>query len=153
MSRSLPLTIRTGLRHCQPSRRVAVSMLPVCAMRHAGRLHCTCFECTQARDMVSVACAGASRARVHYTTILTRARFSLKVKRQRGSTNWIVIKSATFMRVLALEAPLHARTQSPREALCDFGTSFIDEYPDSPATNAGLDIIDKIRDRLEGSIA
>ena len=31
---------------------------------------------------------------------------------------------------------------------CDFGTSYIDEYPDSPATTAYLDIVDKIRVQL-----
>lgn len=31
---------------------------------------------------------------------------------------------------------------------CDYGTSFIDEYPESPATDAYLDIVDKIREKL-----
>lgn len=31
---------------------------------------------------------------------------------------------------------------------CDYGTSFIDEYPESPATEAYLDIVDRIREKL-----
>ncbi|KAH8918623.1 P-loop containing nucleoside triphosphate hydrolase protein [Atractiella rhizophila] len=31
---------------------------------------------------------------------------------------------------------------------CDFGRSFVDEYPESPATKAYLDIVDRIREKL-----